>query len=213
MTSPMGAILDRCRFMPIITVHDVRCAVPLARTLVDNGLTVFEVLLRTPAAAAAAAAMQRAAPEAAVGLGTLLSPDDVETALEAGVAFGVSPGITPELAGAASDAGLPLLPGVQTASEVMLARRHRLDTLKLFPANVVGGLQWLRAIAPVFPDIRFCPTGGIAEAEVPAYLALANCAAVGGSWVVPPALLASEDWEEIGALARRAVAIGRAAAA
>jgi 2-dehydro-3-deoxyphosphogluconate aldolase/(4S)-4-hydroxy-2-oxoglutarate aldolase len=212
MTTPITSILAHCRVMPILTVHRERAAVQLARTLVSNGLTVFEVLLRTSCAAAAAAAMQRALPEAYVGLGTLLTERDVAVAVEAGVAFGVSPGLTAALAGAVTAAGLPFLPGVQTASEVMAARQHGFRTLKLFPANVVGGVAWLRGMAPVFPDTVFCPTGGIGEADVAAYLSLPNCPAVGGSWVVPPALLEAEDWDGIGALARRAAAFaeGRA---
>lgn len=207
--SPMASLLEDATVLPILTVETEAAALPLAETLVESGITVFEVVLRTPAAAAAAGAMQRAFPQARVGLGTLLDARDVATAVAAGVAFGVSPGLTPDLAAAARRAGLPLLPGVQTASDVMAAKAAGFDVLKLFPAGLAGGVEWLRSMAPVFPGIRFCPTGGIGPDQIPAYLGTPNCRTVGGSWMAPRALIDAGDWPAIRALAARAAAFRR----
>jgi 2-dehydro-3-deoxyphosphogluconate aldolase/(4S)-4-hydroxy-2-oxoglutarate aldolase len=200
-------ILSRTPVMPILTVHDVAVAAPLARALVAGGVTVFEVVMRTPAACAAVAEMRAAAPEAVVGMGTLLGPDDVDKAIAAGAAFGVSPGLTAALAGAAVARGLSLLPGVATPGEVMVARDHGFRELKFFPANGIAGVAFLQALAPVFPDTVFCPTGGIRAADVPAYLKLPNCPTVGGSWVAPQELVQAGDWAGITALARTAAAL------
>lgn len=205
----MREILSRGAVMPILTLPDAGVAGELARTLVDAGLTTFEVVLRTPATLDALVAMREAAPEASIGLGTILEPAHVDAAVRAGAAFGVSPGLTPDLARAVREAGLPFLPGVGTASEAMAARAAGFDALKLFPANVAGGVAWLQAMAPVFPDLTFCPTGGIKPDDVPAYLALPNCRTVGGSWVVPADALAARDFARIAELARKAAAFSR----
>ncbi len=204
--SPMRALMGLAPVMPVLTIADPARAAALARALVDGGILIFEVVLRTPSALEALAQMQRAAPEARIGVGTLLTPADVERAQRAGAAFGVSPGCTPALARAARDSGLPMLPGVATASEVMLAREAGFRELKFFPAQGAAGANWLRDMAPVFPDVRFCPTGGIRPADIPAYLALPNCPLVGGSWVAPADKVAAGDWEAIRALARQAMA-------
>jgi 2-dehydro-3-deoxyphosphogluconate aldolase / (4S)-4-hydroxy-2-oxoglutarate aldolase len=198
--------LARCPVMPILTVHDVAVAAPLARALVAGGVTVFEVVLRTAAACDAVVAMRAAAPEAVVGMGTLLGPDDVAKAVAAGAAFGVSPGLTSALAAAAIGHGLPLLPGVATPGEVLAARDHGFRELKFFPANGSAGIPFLQALAPVFPDTVFCPTGGIRPADVPAYRKLPNCPTVGGSWLTPQELVTAGDWSGITALARQAAA-------
>jgi len=196
--------LLRCPVMPILTVHDVAHAGPPARALVAGGLTVFEVVMRTPVACAAVIEMRAATPDAVIGMGTLLGPSDVEQALAAGAAFGVSPGLTATLAAAAVAGGLPWLPGVATAGEVMAARDHGFRELKLFPANGAGGIAFLQALAPMFSDTVFCPTGGIRPADVPAYRKLPNCPTVGGSWVAPPELVEARDWAAITGLARAA---------
>jgi 2-dehydro-3-deoxyphosphogluconate aldolase/(4S)-4-hydroxy-2-oxoglutarate aldolase len=209
MTDPaetMRHILARGCVMPILTIPDASVAGELARALVAGGVMTFEVVMRTPAALDAVKAMIAAAPEASIGVGTILTPAHAEAAKAAGAAFGVSPGLTPELASAVRSIGLPFLPGVQTASEVMAARAAGFTALKLFPANVVGGVGWLQALAPVFPDVQICPTGGIRPADIPGYLAEPNCVTVGGSWVVPKALLAARDWAGIQALAAQAAA-------
>lgn len=208
---PMRDILARSPVMPIITVSDAADAADLARALVAGGIRAFEVVLRTPDAAKAVAAMVAAAPEAKVGMGTLRSPADVAVAVASGAAFGVSPGVTERLAEAIHHHGLPFLPGVQSASEVMRAAELGFATQKLFPANVVGGLAWLRAMAPVFPEVAFCPTGSIRPPDIPAYLAERNCHAVGGSWMVPPDRIRERDWAAIEALARNAAAFRRPA--
>jgi 2-dehydro-3-deoxyphosphogluconate aldolase/(4S)-4-hydroxy-2-oxoglutarate aldolase len=203
----IAAILARGPVIPVLTVENAAIAGDLARALLDGGVDVFEVTLRTEGAFAAFAAMRRAAPAAAIGIGTLRDPADVARAAAEGADFGVSPGCTPALLAAAAAAGLPFLPGVQTASEVLAAREAGLRHLKLFPAMVAGGLGWLDAMAPVFADIRFCPTGGIGAAEAPAFLARPNVACVGGSWLAPRALVAAGDWAAITALARAARAL------
>jgi 2-dehydro-3-deoxyphosphogluconate aldolase/(4S)-4-hydroxy-2-oxoglutarate aldolase len=203
----MRQILARTPVMPVLTVHDVTSAAQLAGALVRGGVFVFEVLLRTPQALDAVKAMIEAAPEADIGLGTLLEPSDVLAAVEAGVAFGVSPGLTPALAQAVRSAGLPFLPGTSSASEVMFAREHGFREMKLFPAQGAAGIPWLRNMAPVFPDVLFCPTGSIKPADIPGYLALPNCCTVGGSWVAPEALVQAHDWPAISALARQSAAM------
>lgn len=209
MASPplsMRQVLARSPVMPVLTVTDAESAADLARALVAGGVMTFEIVLRTPAALPAFAAMLAATPEASIGIGTIVHPDDVRRAVDAGAAFGVSPGLTPGLAEAVRSAGLPFLPGVQTASEVMQARDWGFRELKLFPANLAGGVAWLEAMAPVFPDVLFCPTGSIRPPDIARYLAQPNCLAVGGSWVAPKALVEARDWAAISALARQASA-------
>jgi 2-dehydro-3-deoxyphosphogluconate aldolase / (4S)-4-hydroxy-2-oxoglutarate aldolase len=200
----MRDIMARARVMPVLTIQDASQAGTLARALVDSGVVVFEVVLRTPSALDALIEMRKAAPEADIGAGTLLTPQDVERAIAAGAGFGVSPGCTPELAEAVQALGFPFLPGVASASEVMRARQHGFRELKLFPAQGVAGAGWLRDMASVFPDVMFCPTGGIRPPDIPAYLSLPNCCIVGGSWVVPADLLKAGDWAAISALAKQA---------
>jgi len=197
--------------IPVIVVHDVAQAVPLARALVAGGLPVLEVTLRTPAALEAIAAMA-GVEGGIVGAGTLLSPADVSAAVDAGARFGVSPGTTPALLDACEAAGLPLLPGVATASEAMamLDRGYRVQ--KYFPAEVAGGVAGLRALGAPIPQIGFCPTGGIGPGNVAAYLALPNVLCVGGSWVVPADRIAAGDWDGIQRLAAEAAALPRASA-
>lgn len=203
----MRNLLAGCPVMPILTVHDVSSAAPLARALVAGGIHIFEVLKRTNMACDAVAEMRAAVPEAVVGMGTLLTPDDVARAVAAGAHFGVSPGLTAVLADAVVDHGLPFLPGVATASEVMSAHDRGFRCMKLFPAQGAAGVAFLRAVAPVFPDVMFCPTGGVGRADAVAYLQLPNCTTVGGSWVAPPDMVRAGDWDGITALARSAASL------
>lgn len=203
----MREILACVPVMPVLTVHDAGVAADLARALVEGGISVFEVLMRTPAAAEAIRAMVRAAPEARIGAGTLLRPDDVARAVDAGAAFGVAPGLTETLARAVNDARLPFLPGVSTASEVMAAMEQGFFEQKLFPAHGGAGITWLQSMAGVFPAVTFCPTGGIKTADVPGYLALPNCGTIGCSWVAPADLVQARDWPAITGLARQAAAM------
>lgn len=200
----MREIISLTPVMPVLTIHDASLAADLARSLVDGGILVFEVLMRTPAAPEAIRAMVQAAPEAFVGAGTLLRSDDVARAVDAGAAFGVAPGLTESLGKAVRRVGLPFLPGVSTASEIMAAMDAGFSELKLFPAHGSAGITWLQSMAGVFPSVTFCPTGGIKESDVPGYLSLPNCHTIGCSWVAPAKLVEARDWKAISALARQA---------
>ena len=194
--------------IPVIVIDRLEHAVPVARALVRGGVRVLEVTLRTPAALDAISAITREVDEAIVGVGTITRASDVTKGIEAGARFGVSPGLTSELIAAAGDADLPLLPGVMTPSDVIAARTAGFTELKLFPAQQAGGVGMLKAMAGPFPDVTFCPTGGISEALAPAFLAQPNVACVGGSWLTPREAIAMGDWAAITALARAAVALG-----
>ena len=195
--------------IPVIVIEDLALAVPLAKALVAGGVRVLEVTLRTPVALAAIRAIAREVPEAIVGVGTLTRPEDFTEARDAGARFGVSPGLTPALIEAAWESGLPLLPGVMTPSDVIAARLAGFRELKLFPARQAGGIGMLQALAGPFPDVTFCPTGGITAETAPEFLALSNVACVGGSWLTPKAALAAGDWGTVAALARQAAALNR----
>jgi 2-dehydro-3-deoxyphosphogluconate aldolase/(4S)-4-hydroxy-2-oxoglutarate aldolase len=200
-------ILGLAPVIPVLTITDLEHAVPLARALVAGGLPVLEITLRTPVALAAIEAMRKALPEAIIGVGTLTRAVDFAAADRVGAQFGVSPGLTPDLAAASRGARFPLLPGVMTPTELISARNSGFNVLKLFPSQQAGGIGMLRALGAVFPDVLFCPTGGISRESAPAFLALPNVVCVGGSWVAPPALLAAGDWDGIEALARDAASL------
>ena len=199
--------------IPVLSIERERDAVPLARALYEGGLSVLEVTFRTEAAISAIEAIARELPQVTVGAGTLLRAADVATAVAAGAKFLVSPGTTPQLAGAALATDLPYLPGVATPSEIMAVRALGICVMKLFPAEAIGGVALLRALAPVFPGVAFCPTGGIDERLAEHYLALPNVPMVGGSWMAPRDAIAAGDWTRIRGLAQRAAAIGHAQAA
>src|SRR5437763_154980 len=168
----MYALFRGISVIPVLTIDRERDAVPLARALLEGGLPVIEVTLRTPAAVAAITAIARAVPQIIVGAGTLQRAADVAAAVHAGARFLVSPGTTPELAASALATELPYLPGVATPSEIMAARALGCCVMKVFPAEALGGTALLRALAPVFPGVEFCPTGGIDERGAAEYLAL-----------------------------------------
>jgi 2-dehydro-3-deoxyphosphogluconate aldolase/(4S)-4-hydroxy-2-oxoglutarate aldolase len=193
--------------IPVIVLHRVEHAVPMARALVAGGVRVLEVTLRTPAALAGMAAIAREVPEAIVGAGTLRNAADVRAARDAGCQFGVSPGYTAAIGAACREVGLPLLPGVATAGEVMAANADGLSFLKFFPATAAGGVPMLKALAGPFPDVVFCPTGGITVETAPQFLALANVKVCGGSWLTPADALERGDWARITDLARQARAL------
>lgn len=209
----MHALFRGISVIPVLTIEREKDAVPLARALGEGGLNVIEIALRTPAATAAIAAIARELPHITVGAGTVQRAADIAAAVHAGARFLVSPGTTPELAASALASELPYLPGVATPSEVMAARALGICLMKLFPAEALGGIGFLRALAPVFPGVAFCPTGGIDEGLAADYLALPNVAMVGGSWMAPKDAIAAGDWPRIRRLAERAAAIGRAKAA
>jgi 2-dehydro-3-deoxyphosphogluconate aldolase/(4S)-4-hydroxy-2-oxoglutarate aldolase len=193
--------------IPVIVVHRLADAVPLARALVAGGVRVLEVTLRTAVALDAMKAMIQAVPEAIVGAGTVRSVADAEAAHAAGCAFAVSPGYTTAVGQACRRLGLPLLPGVATASEVMTAGADGYRFLKFFPAAAAGGVPLLKALAGPFPDIAFCPTGGISVDTAHQFLALPNVKVCGGSWLTPQDAVDAGDWGRITALARATLAL------
>ena len=186
--------------IPVIVIDGIEQAVPLARALVAGGVRVLEVTLRTPVALDAIRAIAREVPDAIVGVGTISRAEHFEQAIQAGARFGVSPGLTRELIDAAHASRLPLLPGVMTASDVIRARNAGFFALKLFPAQQAGGIGMLKALSGPFPDVTFCPTGGVTPTSAPDFLALPNVGCVGGSWLTPPAMVKAGDWQEITAL-------------
>jgi 2-dehydro-3-deoxyphosphogluconate aldolase/(4S)-4-hydroxy-2-oxoglutarate aldolase len=197
-------LLAKAPVIPVLTISRLEDAVPLARALVDGGLPVLEVTLRTPVACEAIAAIAREVPDAMVGAGTVLGADDLKRALDAGAQFIVSPGTPAALADALAACGVPALPGCASVSEAMTLARRGFQVLKFFPAEASGGLRWLKSVADPLPKLKFCPTGGITLQNAPDYLALPNIVAVGGSWVAPKDALASGDFARITALAREA---------
>lgn len=193
--------------IPVLTIEKVEHAVPLARALAAGGLRVLEVTLRTPACLPAIEAMRKAVPEAVVGVGTITRVKDFAASANAGAQFGVSPGLTRDLADAARSAPFPLLPGIMTPTELIDGLNWGFDTFKLFPAQQAGGINMLKALAGPFADVVFCPTGGITRATAPDFLSLANVACIGGSWVAPADRVREGDWGAIEALARDAAAL------
>ncbi|MEL0436857.1 bifunctional 4-hydroxy-2-oxoglutarate aldolase/2-dehydro-3-deoxy-phosphogluconate aldolase [Phycobacter sp. K97] len=196
-----------CRLAPIVpvlVVHDVAHARPLAEALVAGGLPALEVTLRTPAALDVIREMA-SVPGGVVGAGTLVTPDDVTAAVAAGAQFGVSPGATDRLLDACEAAGLPMLPGAATASEAMRLLERGYDMLKFFPAEASGGAPALKAIGAPLPQISFCPTGGVSPENARTYLSLPNVVCAGGSWVAPADMVAAGDWDGITALAKAAL--------
>jgi 2-dehydro-3-deoxyphosphogluconate aldolase / (4S)-4-hydroxy-2-oxoglutarate aldolase len=204
------SILALAPVIPVLTIEHIDHAVPLARALCAGGLRVLEVTLRTPAALPAIEAMRKAVPEAVVGVGTLARPGDFATAGRAGAQFGVSPGLTAEMAAAARSASFPMLPGIMTPTELIAGLGWGYDTFKLFPAQQAGGIGMLKALGAPFPEVVFCPTGGISRATAPDFLALPNVACVGGSWVAPTDKIRSGDWAGIEQLAKDAFSLAKA---
>ncbi|SLN75044.1 bifunctional 4-hydroxy-2-oxoglutarate aldolase/2-dehydro-3-deoxy-phosphogluconate aldolase [Ruegeria meonggei] len=189
--------------VPVLVIDDAAQARPLAEALVAGGLPALEVTLRTPAALDAIRAMA-AVPGGVVGAGTLVTPEDVRAAKEAGAQFGVSPGATDALIAACEAEGLPLLPGAATASEAMRLLEQGYDMLKFFPAEASGGAPALKAIGAPLPQITFCPTGGVSPSNARDYLSLTNVVCAGGSWVAPKNMVLGGDWAGIESLGREA---------
>ncbi len=202
-------VMQAAPVIPVIVLHEVAHAVPMARALVAGGIRMLEVTLRTPQALACMEAMANEVPGAVVGAGTVRSAADAAAAARAGAQFAVSPGYTRAVGQACRDHGLPLLPGVATGSEIMLAQEDGYTELKFFPAMQAGGPAMLKAWAGPFFDVKFCPTGGVTPGNAAEFLALPNVACVGGSWLVPADALAQGDWARIEALAREAAQLPR----
>jgi 2-dehydro-3-deoxyphosphogluconate aldolase/(4S)-4-hydroxy-2-oxoglutarate aldolase len=201
----LAELLARSPVLPVVTIADAAAAVPLARALLAGGLSVIEVTLRTPAAAEAIARIAQEVENMVVGAGTVLSAREMAAAEQAGAQFAVSPGFSPSLS---TDASLPLLPGVATASEVMAALEAGHVLMKFFPAEAAGGPAMLKALFGPLPQASFCPTGGITPANAPTYLRLPNVVCVGGSWFTPPDRIAAGDWQAVTRLAREAARLG-----
>jgi 2-dehydro-3-deoxyphosphogluconate aldolase/(4S)-4-hydroxy-2-oxoglutarate aldolase len=193
--------------IPVIVLHKVEHAVPMAEALLEGGVKVLEVTLRTPVALQCIEAIARTVPQALLGAGTLRGAADVVAARDAGCVFGVSPGYTREIGAACREAGLALLPGVASASEVMTANADGLTLLKFFPAVPAGGVPMLKALHGPFPDVAFCPTGGLTPDNAAQFLALPNVRVCGGSWLTPADAMERGDWARITRLAREAGAL------
>jgi len=196
--------------IPVLTVSRLEHAAPLAQALLRGGLRVLEITLRTECALAAITEMREAAPDAVIGAGTLTRAEDFAAVQRAGAQFAVTPGLTPDLLFGAGETRLPLLPGVMTPTELIAARAAGFRACKLFPAQQAGGVGMLKALAGPFPDVVFCPTGGVTRANAAEYLAQPNVACVGGSWLAPRELVEARDWATVEALARDAASLRQA---
>lgn len=208
MTSKQETLIQlfkAARVIPVITIDRLDDAVPLARALIAGGVRTLEITLRTAPAFEAAKAIMAAVPDAIVGMGTVLNAADLDRAVSIGAKFALSPGATPELLDAAARCPVPFVPGIATASELMAALARGFGVCKFFPAQQAGGIAALRALAGPFPQARFCPTGGIGQANAAEWLAEPNVIAVGGSWICPAADIKAGNWDKITELARRAM--------
>jgi 2-dehydro-3-deoxyphosphogluconate aldolase / (4S)-4-hydroxy-2-oxoglutarate aldolase len=202
-------VMSDAPVIPVIVLSDVAHAVPLARALVEGGIRMLEITLRTPVALACIEAIVKEVPDAVAGAGTVRSAADAQAAAMAGARFAVSPGYTESVGKACHDLGIPLLPGVATASEVMAAQEGGYHALKFFPALQAGGVAMLKAWQGPFGDVKFCPTGGITGGNAGDFLRLPNVVCVGGSWLTPPEVIERGDWAHITQLARQAAAVHR----
>ena len=214
MTSPLPAplpasVLDLAPVIPVVVIEDAADAVPLARALVAGGLPAIEVTLRTPVALEAIRAIAEAVPDAVVGAGTVITPEQVKETVAAGARFLVSPGWTDVLLEAMRGSGVPFLPGVSTTSEVVALLERGVREMKFFPAEAAGGTAYLKSLAGPLPQARFCPTGGVGPGNAPEYLGLPNVACVGGTWMIPADAVAAGDWGRVEALAREAAGLRR----
>jgi 2-dehydro-3-deoxyphosphogluconate aldolase / (4S)-4-hydroxy-2-oxoglutarate aldolase len=197
-------VMQDAPVIPVIVLHDVNHAVPMARALVAGGIRMLEVTLRTPVALQCIERIAQEVPEAVAGAGTVRTPAEAQAAARAGARFAVSPGFTHSVGQACRDEGLPLLPGVATGSEIMMAVEAGYTELKFFPAMQAGGPAMLKAWSGPFFDVKFCPTGGVSESNAKEFLSLPNVVCVGGSWLVPNDALAQGDWQRITVLAAAA---------
>ena len=206
---PIVEIMKLCPVIPVLVIDRLEDAAPMARALVEGGLKVLEITLRTPAGLPAIAAMKAAAPDAVVGAGTVNSAALMAEAKAAGAEFIVSPGLTKALADQAAALDLPFLPGVATAGDILHGLEYGLGAFKFFPAETSGGAPAIKALEGPFGGIDICPTGGVTLANAPAYLALKSVRCVGGSWITPKALVEAGDWAKVRELAAEAAALPR----
>lgn len=202
-------VMQDAPVIPVIVLNDVNHAVPMARALVAGGIRMLEITMRTKVALDCMRAIANEVPDAVVGAGTIRSAADAKAAAAAGAKFGVSPGYTSAVGAACRDLGLPLLPGVATGSEIMMATEDGFTQLKFFPAMQAGGPALLKAWSGPFTDIQFCPTGGVSPENAGELLALSNVVCVGGSWLSPATLMERGEWDKITALAKQAASLPR----
>lgn len=191
--------------VPVLVIKDVAHAVPLAKALIAGGIRVLEVTLRTDAALEVIAKIAQEVPEAIIGAGTVTNREQLQQVIDAGAKFAISPGMTSDLLKAGNEGSIALIPGISSISELMTAADHGYTHLKFFPAEASGGVKALKAIGGPFPDIAFCPTGGISPSNYTEYLALPNVRCAGGSWLAPEDAMANGDWDKITELAKKAV--------
>lgn len=203
MTVSIKEIMHTSPVIPVMVINKLELAVPLAKALVEGGLTVLEITMRTPVALDAINKIKIEVPNAIVGAGTVINMNSLKQAIDAGSEFVVSPGVTESLIDAALTIDEPILPGVTSPSEVMCLMEMGITEMKFFPAEAAGGISMLKSIGGALPQVTFCPTGGINPGNAAGYLALNNVACVGGSWMAPADLVDAQDWQEI---TRRAVA-------
>ena len=199
-------VLNASPVMPVMVIQDLENAVPLAKALVAGGIRVLEITLRTPIALEAIRQISQEVPDAIVGAGTILTPEQLKAAEEAGAVFAISPGLTATLLAAAQKSRIALIPGISSLSELMLGMEYGLDHFKFFPAENAGGVPMLKAIAGPIPQVTFCPTGGISLANYNEYLKLSNVACVGGSWLAPADVVKNKQWDKVTELAQQAIA-------
>lgn len=210
MSKVLRDIMTLSPVIPVITIEDAGDAVPLARALAAGGMPIAEITLRTEAGLEAIGRIHAAMPDFAVGAGTVLTPPQYDACVAAGSCFIVSPGMTPALMAHGAKSPVPLLPGIASASELMQGLELGYDSFKFFPAEAAGGTAMLKALAGPFPDIRFCPTGGISLESANSYLSLPNVLCVGGSWIASAADIAAKNWNKISAMAAASVeALGK----
>jgi 2-dehydro-3-deoxyphosphogluconate aldolase / (4S)-4-hydroxy-2-oxoglutarate aldolase len=195
------------RVVPVIVLSDAKQAVPLAHALLEGGIDVMEITLRSDVALDAIEAVAKAVPQMHLGAGTVTRASDVPRVIDAGARFALSPGCTDALVDAMRATGLPFIPGVMTPGEVMRARDQGFTLMKLFPAQQAGGIGMLKALGAPIPDVRFCPTGGVSPENLRDFLALPNVAMAGGSWLTPADALRDGDWARVTKLAREATTI------
>lgn len=200
-------ILSAGAVVPVMAIDDINTAVDLAHALVEGGIPTLEITLRTEHGIKAIELIAKEVKGAIVGAGTVTNPEQLQAVADAGAVFAISPGLHESLAKASHNVSIPLIPGVATPSEVQLALEHGIDTLKLFPAEVVGGKAMLKALYGPYANVRFCPTGGITLQSAPEYLALPNVLCVGGTWLTPKEAVAKRDWATITQLAKEASAL------
>jgi 2-dehydro-3-deoxyphosphogluconate aldolase/(4S)-4-hydroxy-2-oxoglutarate aldolase len=192
--------------VPVLVIKDVEHAVPLAKALIAGGIRVLEVTLRTKAALEVIAKIAKEVPEAIIGAGTVTNRAQLQQVIDAGAKFAISPGLTSDLLKAGNEGSIALIPGISSISELMTAADHGYTHLKFFPAEASGGVKALKAIGGPFPDIKFCPTGGISPSNYNDYLALPNVCCAGGSWLAPEDVMINGEWDKITELAKQAVA-------